>query len=273
MPVRADYHLHSSFSGDSDAPMESMIQRAGELGLERLCFTEHMDFEYPVSPDTPEGLFEVDTDAYYHRFRKIRASHHHPPRLFFGIELGLQSHLAERQAAYTAARPFDFIIGSSHLCHGMDPCQGVPFWEGRSEEEACREYFSSILENLESFTDFDVYGHLDYVIRYAPEKDRNYTYEKYQDLFERIIDLLLEKGIGLEVNTGSIRHGLKELHPCSRILKRYRQKGGQIVTVGSDAHCPEDLCRGFDLAEKYLTDCGFTHYTVFEQRKPLFVKL
>lgn len=272
MPIRSDYHVHSSFSGDSDAPMEAVIRAAAGMGLEWLCFTEHMDFDYPVSEDTPEGLFEVDTKAYHEKFRTIRSARGDLPHLLYGIELGLQAHLAPRQASYVSANPFDFIIGSSHLCHGKDP-YAASFWEGRDAEEACREYFSSIIENLLSFTDFDVYGHLDYVIRYAPDKDKDYCYEKYRDLFDKIIDLLLEKGLGLEVNTGGLRYGLGELHPCSEILKRYRRLGGDIVTVGSDAHRPEDLCRGFDLAEAVMKDCGFTHYTVFSCRTPHFIKL
>lgn len=111
------------------------------------------------------------------------------------------------------------------------------------------------------------------MVRYAPQKDKNYSYEKYADLFERMLDLLLENGIGLEVNTGGVRYGLKELHPCTALLRRYREKGGELVTVGSDAHRPEDLCRSFDRAEEVLKDCGFRYYTVFEKRTPRFLKL
>ena len=272
MAILADYHLHSSFSGDSDAPMETMIRRGIELGLERMCFTEHMDPEFPVSDISPAGCYEVNTDSYLYDLLKYRAFYRDRIRILFGVELGLQPHLAPLQAAYAASRPFDFIIGSSHLCAGKDPYQ-PSFWEGRSEEEALREYFSSIIENLEHFSDFDIYGHLDYIVRYAPRKDRDYSYEKYADLFEKILDLLLENGIGLEVNTGSVGYGLKELHPCTALLQRYRKKGGEIVTVGSDAHRPEDLCRFFDRAQEVLKSCGFRYYTVFEKRTPHFVRL
>ena len=71
--------------------------------------------------------------------------------------------------------PFDFIIGSSHLCNGKDPYD-AGFFAGRSEEEAYREYFGSIIDNLEEFHDFDIYGHLDYVVRYGPDQDKFYTY-------------------------------------------------------------------------------------------------
>ena len=271
MAIHADYHLHSSFSGDSDAPMEEMIRRGIALGLTQMCFTEHMDFDFPVSDISPAGCFEVNTDSYLYDLLKYREIYRDKIRILFGVELGLQAHLVPLQAAYATSKPFDFIIGSSHLCSGRDPYQPY-FWEGRSEEEALREYFSSIIENLETFTDFDVYGHLDYIVRYAPGQDKDYSYEKYADLFERMLDLLLENGIGLEVNTGGVRYGLKDLHPCTALLRRYREKGGEIVTVGSDAHRPEDLCRSFDRAEEVLKNCGFRYYTVFENRTPRFME-
>ena len=272
MSIRADYHLHSSFSGDSQAPMESMIQKGMELGLTRMCFTEHMDFEFPVSDATPAGFFEVNLDSYLYDLLTYREKYRDRIRLLFGLELGLQAHLVPLQAACAASKPFDFIIGSSHLCAGKDPFQPY-FWEGRSTEEALREYFSSIIENLETFTDFDVYGHLDYAVRYAPGQDKDYCYEKYADLFERILDLLLENGIGLEINTGGLGYGLRDVNPAAAVLRRYREKGGEIITIGSDAHRPQDLCRFFGRAEEILKDCGFRYYTVFEGRTPHFEKL
>ena len=211
-------------------------------------------------------------DSYLYDLLTYREKYRDRIRVLFGLELGLQAHLAPLQAACAASKPFDFIIGSSHLCAGKDPYQPY-FWEGRSGEEALREYFSSIIENLETFTDFDVYGHLDYAVRYAPQQDKDYCYEKYADLFERILDLLLENGIGLEINTGGIGYGLRETNPCAAILRRYREKGGEIITVGSDAHRPQDLCRFFGRAEEILKDCGFRYYTVFENRTPYFEKL
>ena len=121
MAITADYHLHSSFSGDSDAPMEAMIQKGISLGLTQMCFTEHMDFEYPVSEETPAGFFEVNTDSYLYDLLKYRELYRDRIRVLFGIELGLQSHLVPLQAAMAASKPFDFIIGSSHLCAGKDP--------------------------------------------------------------------------------------------------------------------------------------------------------
>lgn len=272
MPLTADCHLHSSFSGDSDAPMEEMILRGIGLGLTHMCFTEHNDFDYPVSEDTPAGFFEVNTDSYLFDFIKYKEKYADKIKLLFGIELGLQPHLLRRNSVYAKSYDFDFIIGSSHVCGGKDPYY-PPFYEGRSEEEAYREYFSSIIENAGKFSNFDVYGHLDYVVRYGPFTDHNYSYEKYKDLFDTMLELLIDKGKGIELNTGGAKKGLRDLHPCAPVLRRYRELGGEIITIGSDAHEPSHIADAYGRAEEVLKACGFRYYTVFEKRTPEFRKI
>lgn len=218
------------------------------------------------------GNFFLNTDSYLFDLIRFKEKYADKIRVLFGVELGLQPHLSKENARYVREHDFDFVIASSHVCNGTDPY--LPsFYEGRSEEEAYREYFSSILDNLKSFSNFDVYGHLDYVVRYGPDKDNNYTYEKYKDLIDRILETLLEKEKGIEINTGGLNRGLSDLHPCKEIIKRYRLLGGEIVTVGSDAHNTARIADAFGRVSETLTECGFKYYTVFEKRMPEFRKL
>lgn len=272
MSITADCHLHSSFSGDSETPMEEMVRQGIALGLSTMCFTEHQDYDFPDSPDGPGSIFLLNTDSYLYDLASLKAAYSRDIRLLFGVELGLQPHLSRQNAVYAKSYDFDFIIGSSHICHGRDPYYPA-FYEGRSEEEAYREYFSSILENIQKFSNFDVYGHLDYVVRYGTGRDRNYSYGQYRDLFDSILTLLLEKGKGIELNTGGIKEGMKDFHPCMAVLKRYRELGGEIITIGSDAHSQNDIASHFHRAAEVLTECGFRYYTVFEKRTPEFHKI
>ena len=272
MSIRTDFHLHSLHSGDSHAPVEDMVLRGLSLGLTHMCFTEHNDFDFPLTEEEPENIFLLDTGNYLQDFLIQQKRYGNHIRLLFGVELGLQPVSAAKNADLARSRDFDFIIGSSHLCDGKDPYYPA-FYQGRSEEEAYREYFSSILQNLECFTDFDVYGHLDYVVRYGPEKDRNYSYEKYKDLFDKILLTLIDAGKGIEINTGGVEKGLRQLHPCTDVVRRYRELGGDIITVGSDAHEPARITASFPRAEEVLRECGFRYYTIFEHRKPSWVKL
>lgn len=272
MPITADCHLHSSFSGDSQAPMEEMILQGIAQGLKTMCFTEHNDFDYPKYPDLTADTFLLHTDSYRHTLAELRKKYADKIQLLFGVELGLQTECAAHNTDFAGSHGFDFIIGSSHICHGRDPWY-PGFFEGRSEEAAFREYFQSILENIKAFSDFDVYGHLDYVVRYSPQKDKDYTYGKYCDILDEILKLLLDKGKGIEINTGGLKSGMRDLHPCMDILKRYRELGGEIITVGSDAHSLKEIAACFSRAEEALKECGFRHYCIFEKRLPAFRRL
>lgn len=111
------------------------------------------------------------------------------------------------------------------------------------------------------------------MIRYSKTKDLNYCYGQYADIFDPIIETLIANGKGIEINTAGLDKGLKEQHPCTEFIRQYRKKGGEIITVGSDAHRPEDIGRHFDHAADVLKECGFSYYCTFEKRVPAFHKL
>lgn len=272
MPVLSDCHLHSSFSGDSDTPMEEMILKGISLGLDSMCFTEHNDFAYPDAPDFSGSLFLLNTDSYLYDLARLKEKYSGQIRLFFGVELGLQPEVMRQNAVYAKSYDFDFIIASTHVCHGRDPYYPC-FFEGRSEKDALREYFEATLENIKKFSNFDVYGHLDYAVRYAPKKDTDYFYRDYKDILDEILTLLLDKGKGIEINTGGIRSGMRDFHPCMEILKRYSELGGEIITVGSDAHDAQNVAAHFHRAAETLRECGFGYYCTFEKRTPEFHKI
>lgn len=272
MAILADYHLHSDFSGDCCASMESMIQAGIAQGLAQMCFTEHQDFDFPYTCANPPEVFSLNTDSYLYELIQCREKYAGQIEILFGVELGIQPHITKELSRYAKSYDFDFIIASSHVCGGHDPFYPA-FFEGRSEKDAYLEYFNSIYENIRKFENYDVYGHLDYVVRYGPNKDAAYTYQKYHDILNSILLLLLEKEKGLELNTGGLRSGLREPNPCIDILKRYRELGGEIITIGSDAHTPETVAENFKKAADILAACGFRYYSVFRNRVPEYIRL
>lgn len=266
--IYTDCHLHSSFSGDSDTPMEEMIQKGIALGLKTMCFTDHMDLDFPVV-DVDFGL---DTPAYKTRLFELKEKYKGQIELLFGVEFGLQSHLTKSFSEYQASWPFDFIIGSSHLLAGQDPY--YPENLGNQEDpEIYRSYFESILDNLKNFDGFQVYGHLDYIVRYGRFRTKYYTPSDYSGLFDEILKTAIHKGIGIELNTSGLKYGLGFAHPHMDILKRYRELGGEILTIGSDAHQPDHIAYDFSVVPELLKACGFSHYTIFRDRKPEFLPL
>ncbi len=260
--IKADLHTHSSFSSDSDEPLLEMAKSASEKGLDTLCLTEHMDMDYPG------GEFILDTENYKKELFRVRGLT--DVELLFGVELGLMDYLAPRIKAYADAWDFDFIIGSSHLVDGQDPYYPEYFQKLGSRNGVLR-YFESILANIKAMDCFDVYGHLDYVVRYSPEK--SYDPACYREIIDEILRLLIEKGKGIEINTAGIKSGLGYVHPHEFILRRYKELGGEIITVGSDAHDKSRVAADCDTAQAALASAGFNYYTVFRERKPHLIAL
>lgn len=263
-----DFHLHSDFSSDSRAPMEAMIQKGIVLGLPGMCFTEHMDLDFPPG----EYSFLADLPAYKKSFDQLKEKYAQSLSLFFGLELGLQPHLKQEIPALAASMDFDFLIGSTHLADHMDPYEPA-FYQGRTEKQAYLRYFEVVLENLNTFSCFDTCGHIDYVVRYGPNKNREYSYESYREILDEILKTLIEKGIALECNTAGFKYCLGEPNPAKKVLRRYREMGGELLTLGSDGHAPEHIAYDFLRAGELLKDCGFCYYTIFRNRKPEFIKL
>lgn len=273
--ITADFHVHSDFSSDGKAPMEEMVEQAIRLGLKKLCFTDHIDYDYPKQP---EGYtYTFDPVKYTKKLEKLKTRYEGKLEILTGIELGLQPHLKERLTALTQSYPFDFFIGSSHVADHLDPY--LPqYWEGTTVEDGIRRYFESILKNLKSFTDFCVYGHIDYIIRYIPGQAQaaekiSYSYRDYADILDEVLKTIIHLGKGIEINSSGLKYGLKYAHPQPEVLKRYKELGGEIITIGSDAHRPEHLAYDFDLIPDILKDAGFRYYTTFTQQKPVFEKL
>ncbi len=261
--IFADFHTHSSFSSDSVEPLYEMARSASEKGLRMICLTEHLDYDYPG------GEFLLDTAAYRAELMHVKAEYADKVEVLFGVELGIMDYLAPRLNEFAAAWDFDFIIGSSHLVDGKDPYYPEYFEESGSRNGILR-YFESILANIRAFDGFDVYGHLDYVVRYSPEK--SYEPLDHREIIDGILKELIARGKGIEVNTAGIAIGMGYPHPNAFILRRFKELGGKTVTIGSDAHDRSRVAADFDKARAALEAEGFDGYTVFRGRRAEFVK-
>ena len=266
--MTGDIHVHSYFSTDSEARMEDTIEKALEEGLSYLCFTDHIDYDYPV-----EGLtFDFDPAEYFRKIGEMKERYGSRIKILAGVELGMQEHLSKRYSELLRSWPFDFAIGSQHLVGGMDPYYPETF-EGRNENDIYRLYFENMLTDIRVFRDFDALGHLDYIVRYGSRKGRNYSYRQYADVIDEILKILVRDNHAIEINTAGIRKQLGFPNPHPEVLKRYRELGGTLVSIGSDAHKPYAVGFAFGTACEILKSCGFTHTVYYEKRKPRFVLL
>lgn len=266
-----DFHLHSFHSYDSNEDPEKEIKEAIKNGLSGLCFTEHNDFGYVNEDNVP--IFQLNYVEYFNHLLNLKKKYACDVEVLIGVEQGLTKEFAKEINAYPTDKNLDFIIGSTHVVDGIDPFY-ESYWEDKSVNAAIKRYFENIYESILVIDSFDVYGHLDYILRYIP--DKSYL-DKLDEIlpFDLIIEILKElirKNKGLEINTAGIRKS-KHCNPSPPILKEYKNLGGEIITIGSDAHTFNRIGENLILAEEILKECGFKYKTIFKQRKPIFFKI
>lgn len=270
--IKADYHLHSSFSSDSETPMEMQIERAIELGMKSICFTEHMDLDYPKE----YGEFTFSIEKYFGKIKEMQEKNKEKISIYKGVEFGLAPGLGDRYNKLADQYDFDFIIGSTHLYNNLDPYFSA-YWEGKTQHQGTMMYFEKVLENIQGYNNYDTLGHVDYIIRYQNRKENsdrdkvllfdNYTYSEYGDVIDEILKHIIYQGKALEVNAAGYRYGLGAPNPQYSTLRRYKELGGELITIGSDAHKSEYLGYSYDRVEALLKEVGFRYYATFQNRK------
>lgn len=261
--MKSDFHVHTSFSKDSESPPEEMIQEGIRRGIRTICITDHQDLDYS------EPGFEIEFETYFPELKMLKEKYKEQINVRIGMEFGLQPHLGDVCRKLAAEHSFDYIIGSLHLVDGQDPYYRT-YFDDKTDEEGYRRTFELTLENIKSCYEFDALGHIDYIVRYGKNQAQDYSYSRYADYLDEILKFLIENGKALELNTGGWKYGLSFAHPHPDVLKRYKELGGEMVTVGSDGHKPEDLAYDYHKVNDYLKACGFKYYTEFCRRKPVF---
>lgn len=263
--MKSDFHMHTNFSTDASTPPQEMVQEAIRKGLKRICITDHMDKDY-----SDEGTqFVFCPEQYFSVMKELQEKYSSQIDVRIGVEMGLQPHLKTFINDYVSKYTFDFIIGSVHLIDGKDPHFQVENFS--TTKKIYQRGFEQILECVQKNMDFDVLGHMDYVVRYG--KEESYFYQEYKEVTDQILYSLISQGKGIELNTAGLKYGLTFAHPHPQILKRYKELGGEIITIGSDAHEPKHIAYQFDRAKEILIGCGFKYYTEFKGRKPIFIQV
>lgn len=260
-----DYHIHSDISGDCAAPMARMADAARKAGLKEICFTEHIDINFPGGTS-----FVPDFEVYDAKFALVKSAF---PDIDIkkGVEAGLEIRTNEKLLMALAGKNFDFIIGSVHLVRGHDPyCSD--FWSTFPGRSAFEEYLKECLLCAKEFDLYDVFGHLGYPSKFCPRQDSIMRYGDYADAVDGILRTLVQKGKGLEVNTSGIRNTGTTI-PEPEIIKRFLEIGGEIITVGSDAHDEQSVGRAVPETLEMLKNMGLKYICAFDERRPRFINI
>lgn len=259
-----DFHMHSSLSFDSEETALAMAQAAKERGLREICFTDHMD--YCRTPNWPNMLFDLDGYSLAYDGLTVPGL-----KIRKGVELGLTTWNKREAEEFPNQRHFDFVLGSVHFAQDIDPYE-ERFWEGRSVKEGFRIYLEEMLEVVGIHDNYDVLGHLTYACKSPHNPTREVIrFEDFHEITDEIMKVIISKGKGMEINTSGV-DSVGVFLPSADYLRRFKELGGEIVTVGSDAHNAARVGQYTDRALAILKDI-FGYVCTFENRKPIFHKL
>lgn len=262
-----DCHNHSACSPDGKHPVSAMLARAQALGLYAWTLTDHCEC------NAYEQQYRQRTGDAWQAMAEARSPG--GLRFYRGVELGQP--MQDLAGAEEAVKRFDydFIIGSLHNLRGEEDfyymdAAAMPLEQVHGLLD---RYWDEVLEMLD-WGGFDSLGHLTYPLRYIQGEGGVFVdLERHAGKIREVLSLVVEKGIALEVNTSGLRQKLGETMPNLELLRRYRALGGELVTLGSDAHCTEDLGKGIDEGMELLKAAGFTQLAVYEKRRPVLLPL
>lgn len=278
-----DCHTHTYYSPDAEAEPVKMVERAIELGLEAYAITDHCECNrwysiehYNAEPNEHDTYdFGRDFDRSLNNTMKLKEIYGDKINLICGIELGQATHDFEIADMAAADERLDFIIGSMHeLPNRPDFC--FIKYENYSESEIYKlleDYFLELLK-LCKWGKFDVLGHLTYTLRYIEgEYGLKINLSKYDDIIRECFKTIIQNSKGIEINTSGLRQKYGKPFPEFKYIKLYRELGGEIISLGSDAHTVPDLGKGIAECSELAQKAGFKYLTYFKKHKPIFIKL
>lgn len=265
-----DTHNHCQFSFDGKkTTVELSAAAALEKGLGGIAFTDHCDVFVPQECIEHGSLDSqvFDIQAQQAEIDRVQEQMKGKLKILKGIEIGMYRSIHPEINEILDRHQFDQVIASIHYLDDTDPYYGG-FFEGKDWKQAYGRYLETIYNEALSLGNFDIIGHYDYVVRYAPYPQDGMTYKDFSDIFDSMFRYLIENGKGLEINTKSCKsgHGRKTcLDP--NVLLRYRELGGEIISLGSDSHQPANVAEDFSEYAALLKSLGFRWSSHYEKRQ------
>ena len=259
-----DYHNHTQMSFDATYPLTQMARSMAEAGIREMCVTDHCD----LVDEHARRVYSFDWDAALAQYDQALADLGDRLVIKQGLEFGM-GHLDPPCSETILNQPrLDFVIGSVHNYSPRKGC-GDFYLSDMSTPEACAEILEDYFYSLDTLCRtpyYDILGHVIYPLRYM---NGNATIHPWMDQVSEILRVVIESGRGIEVNTYCGR----TVEDWIPVLRRYQELGGEILTVGSDAHHPENAGRGIPQAYDLLRSLGFRWICTYEKRKPTFMEL
>lgn len=263
MNYLCDYHMHSTFSFDAVQTIEEAVKSAINNKINEICFTEHVSFD---PDDSSYKTFKFED--YFKQIKKIQDLYKKQITIKAGIEAGEYYLYKDDFDLYFKENNIDFVIGSVHNINKKGLRTNL---RENGHSISYENYFNEVLK-LASCGDFDVLGHLDLIQRYAFNDFGVYDFNKYTEIIHEILKTVIRRNKGIEINTsGYMSNNL--FFPRLEIIKLYKELGGKILTVGSDAHDSKRVGENIQYTYELLKNIGFECIYTFEKRTPKAIVL
>ncbi len=251
-----DYHTHThySFDGSPAATHDAMCRRALEVGLSDIAFTDHCDVNGDV-----EGIYTpYRADEAFAAMQAVKEAYRGRLHVVCGIELGNATQYPDYAARVLAAHPYEFVIGSLHNLQNMpDFC--MMKYEMMTDVLIGRLFDRALDETIDMVAHTEglsTVGHITYMHRYITTAGKTFCFKPYYEKLEHLYRTLIDRNIALELNVSTLWKGLGIAMPTLELLKFYTDCGGHLVTIGSDAHAPENLGRAIRKGYALLSTAG-----------------
>ena len=268
--VLFDNHNHSQFSFDGQrTSVEASARAALSAGLGGICFSDHCDHYVPPMKASFEDLKPeyFDVAEQQAEIGRVQDLLEEGVKILKGIEIGMYEECHEQIRNVLSSNSFDQVLASVHYIQQTDPYYGG-YYEGKDWKQAYGGYLETIYREMTWLGDFDIMGHYDYIVRYAPYPVTSIRYRDFSDIFDEMFRYLIYEGKALEINTKSYEgHRGRIVELDHNVLLRYREMGGEIISLGSDSHEPSRVGAGFTFHAELLKSLGFRWTAHYEQRR------
>lgn len=262
-----DSHTHSDTSWDAEHSLTFLCETAVKKGILGFAITDHCEINEYVTRD-----IETRIRQGYFEMLKARAAFGKSLMLSYGIELGQMNSDLDLTHHVLEMKPYDFVLGSLHCIRGNEDFYFMDF-KDEDPYALLEEYYQELYE-IARLNLFDSMAHITYPIRYMNGKHHlGVDLSRMDDLIDLTLRTLAQNGRALEINTSGLRGPIGETSPTLKYVKRFRELGGEYVTLGSDAHAAEDLGEGIQQAMGLASQAGFSYFTFYKKRQPRLLQI
>ncbi len=275
-----DCHTHSTNSPDGISPLEDMVRTAAEKGLAAYAVTDHCEVNrwfsiehYGAEPNEYDTYdFGRDFEISMRENTRLKAEYEGTLNMICGIELGQAPCDFGLAESIVADNRLDFVIGSIHQISGQDDYAFIDYSK-INVTELLSNYYKDVL-SLCKWNKFDILGHLTYPLRYITgEHGIEVDMSAHEEMIREIFRTIINNGKGIEINTSGLRQPYGKALPDLRWVKLYRELGGEILSLGSDAHCTADLGKNLADGAEIALEAGFNQLCYFKERNPHFIDI